>query len=271
MSRRRGPAPALRPVPAALVPPAVLAAVFLLVPLAALATRVPPGRLPGLLGRPDVGTALRLSLLTATVATLLCLVLGLPLAWVLARSRLPGVRLLRALVTVPLVLPPVVGGVALLAALGRRSPLGRALAAGLGITLPFTTAGAVLAEAFVAMPFLVLSVEGALRSSRARGLEECAATLGAGSWAVLRLVTAPLALPAVATGAALAWARALGEFGATVTFAGNAPGSTQTLPLAVALQLETDPDAAVASSLLLLVAAVAVLVALRGRLAAPAR
>ena len=208
--------------------------------------------------------ALRLSLLTASLATLLCLALGVPLAWVLARSGLPGLRFVRALVTVPLVLPPVVGGVALLLVFGRRGLVGSWLDATFGVSLPFTTAGVVLAEAFVAMPFLIISVEGALRAADAR-YEEAAATLGANRWTAFRRVTLPLIAPGVAAGAVLCWARALGEFGATITFAGNFPGRTQTMPLAVYLALEQDLDSAIVLSLVLLVVSVGILAALRDR------
>ncbi len=208
--------------------------------------------------------ALRLSLVTATLATLLCLLLGVPLAWVLARSGLPGRRVVRALVTVPLVLPPVVGGVALLLVFGRRGLLGGWLDATFGVSLPFTTAGVVLAEAFVAMPFLVIAVEGALRAADPR-YEEAAATLGASRWTAFRRVTLPLIAPGVAAGAVLCWARALGEFGATITFAGNFPGRTQTMPLAVYLALEQDLEAAIVLSLVLLAVSVVILAALRDR------
>jgi molybdate transport system permease protein len=208
--------------------------------------------------------ALRLSLECATAATLLALVFGVPLAWVLARARIRGVHLLRAVVTLPLVLPPVVGGVALLLAFGRQGILGRHLDDWTGITLPFTTAGVIVAETFVAMPFLVITVEGALRSSD-QDLEEAAATLGATRMTTFRRVTLPAIAPSLLAGAVLCWARALGEFGATITFAGNFPGKTQTMPLAVYLALETDPDAAIALSLVLLAVSVAVLVGLRER------
>jgi molybdate transport system permease protein len=213
---------------------------------------------------PGVLTALRLSLVTATLATAVSLLLGVPLAWILARTDFPGRRVVRALVTVPLVLPPVVGGVALLLVFGRNGLLGAGLSEAFGISLPFTTAGVVVAEAFVAMPFLVISVEGALRGSDAR-YEEAAATLGAGRWTAFRRVTLPLVAPGVAAGAVLCWARALGEFGATITFAGNFPGRTQTMPLAVYLALEQDLDAAIVLSLVLLAVSVAVLAALRER------
>jgi molybdate transport system permease protein len=197
-----------------------------------------------------------------------CLLLGVPLAWLLARTAFPGRRLVRALVTVPLVLPPVVGGVALLLVFGRRGLVGEWLDATFGFTLPFTTAGVVLAEAFVAMPFLVISVEGALRAADAR-FEEAAATLGATRWTAFRRVTLPLIAPGVAAGAVLCWARALGEFGATITFAGNFPGRTQTMPLAVYLALEQDVDAAIVLSLVLLVVSVVILAGLRDRWVSP--
>jgi molybdate transport system permease protein len=191
-------------------------------------------------------------------------VLGVPLAWVLARVEFPGRRLVRALVTVPLVLPPVVGGVALLLVFGRRGLVGGWLNDTFGVSLPFTTAGVVVAEAFVAMPFLVISVEGALRGADAR-YEEAAATLGASRWTAFRRVTLPLIAPGVAAGAVLCWARALGEFGATITFAGNFPGRTQTMPLAVYLALEQDLNAAIVLSLLLLLVSVTILAALRDK------
>ncbi|MEU5527804.1 ABC transporter permease [Micromonospora chersina] len=251
-------------VPLALLLPAGLGLLFLVLPLAGLLVRAPWTTLPRRLAQPGVLTALRLSLETATLATLLCVALGVPLAWLLARVDFPGRRLVRALVTVPLVLPPVVGGVALLLVFGRRGLLGSWLDATFGVTLPFTTAGVVLAEAFVAMPFLVIAVEGALRGADAR-YEEAAATLGAGRWTTFTRVTLPLVAPGVAAGAVLCWARALGEFGATITFAGNYPGRTQTMPLAVYLALETDVQAAIVLSLILLTVSVAILAGLRDR------
>jgi len=220
--------------------------------------------LPEQLTSPEVGQALRLSLVCASLATVIALVLGIPLAWVLARATFPGRRLVRALVTVPLILPPVVGGVALLLLLGRRGILGRYLDLWFGISLPFTTAAVILAEAFVAMPFLVIAVEGALRGTDRR-YEEAAATLGASRWLIFRSVTLPLVAPGVIAGAVLCFSRALGEFGATITFAGSYPGVTRTMPIAVYLALETDPAAAIALSLVLLGVSVLVLVSLRDR------
>jgi molybdate transport system permease protein len=218
-----------------------------------------------LLSESSVLTALRLSLECATIATGISLVLGVPLAWVLARVSFPGRQVVRALVTLPLVLPPVVGGLALLLAFGRSGILGRLLNSWFGVTLPFTTAGVVLAETFVAMPFLIIAVEGALRTSD-RDLEEAASTLRASRLTIFRRITLPLIGPSLAAGAALCWARALGEFGATITFAGNFPGTTQTMPLAIFDALETDPETAIALSLVLLAVAVIILVVLRDRL-----
>lgn len=249
------------------LPIGVLAAVgvaFLAIPLVGLLLTTPWTRLPELLTSPVATEALRLSLITSLSATALAIIIGVPLAWVLARARVPGRTFIRALVTLPLVLPPVVGGVALLLAFGRRGIIGQYLYDWFGVQLPFSTAGVIMAEAFVAMPFLVITVEGALRSADPR-FEEAAATLGARRWTVLRRVTLPLIGPALLAGAILAWARALGEFGATITFAGNLPGVTQTLPLAVYAALDSDRDAAIALSLTLLVASLTVLLLLRDR------
>jgi molybdate transport system permease protein len=256
--RRRG------RLPAVLAVPAFVGLAFLVVPLAGLVVRAPWSTLTDQLFSAEVGQALALSLVCASLATAGCLVLGVPLAWLLARSDLPGRGVLRALVTVPLVLPPVVGGVALLLVLGRRGLIGQYLHDWFGISLPFTTAGVVVAEAFVAMPFLVIAVEGALRAADPR-YEEAAATLGASRWLTFRRVTLPSIAPGVVAGTVLCWARALGEFGATITFAGNFPGKTTTMPLAVYLALETDPGAAIVLSLVLLVVSVVVLVCLRDR------
>ncbi len=267
--QRRGPVRGRRAgVPFPLLVPALVGLVFLLLPLVALLVRTPWRSLPEQLTSPEVWQALQLSLLCATAATAVSLVLGVPLAWVLARAEFPGRGFVRALVTLPLVLPPVVGGVALLLALGRNGVVGQWLDAWFGITLPFTTAGVVVAEAFVAMPFLVITVEGTLRAADPR-YEEAAMTLGASRFTAFRRVTLPLIAPGVAAGAVLAWARALGEFGATITFAGNFPGRTQTMPLAVYLALQSDPAAAIALSLVLLAVSIAVLAGLRDRWMTP--
>jgi molybdate transport system permease protein len=247
-----------------LLAPALIAVAFLVLPLAGLVIRAPWGRLGSVLSGPAATQALRLSLWTATAATVISLIIGVPLAWLLARTSFPGQRILRALVTLPLVLPPVVGGVALLLAFGRTGFLGRYLDSWFGLTIPFTPIAVVMAETFVAMPFLIITVEGALRSAD-QGFEEAAATLGAGRMTVFRRVTVPLIAPSIGAGAVLCWARALGEFGATITFAGSFPGRTETMPIAVYYALETDPDAAIVLSLVLLLVSVVVLVSLRDR------
>jgi molybdate transport system permease protein len=251
-------------LPGALVPLAGLALLFLVLPVVGLLVRTPWSTIGEVLSRQESQEALRLSLVCASLATALCLVVGVPLAWVLARGVFPGRGLVRALVTVPLVLPPVVGGVALFTALGRQGIVGRWLDEAFGVTLPFTTAAVVVAEAFVAMPFLVIAVEGALRGADRR-YDEAAATLGASRWYTFRRVTLPLVAPGVAAGAVLCWARALGEFGATITFAGNFPGTTRTMPVEVYLTLQHDPAAAIALSLVLMLVSVAVLAGLRDR------
>jgi molybdate transport system permease protein len=238
--------------------------VFFVAPLAGLVQRTPWGDLWSNLTDPDVRPALGLSVVTSVSATALSLVVGAPLAWLLARGHLPGTALLRALATLPMVLPPVVGGIALLAAFGRRGLVGQYLDEWLGVQLPFTTWAAILAETFVAMPFLVVTLDGALRSVDTR-YEDAAATLGAGRLTVMRRVTLPAVAPSLAAGAALTWARALGEFGATITFAGNLRGETQTMPLAAYLALQrADTGAALTVSLLLLAVSTTVL-ALVGR------
>ena len=256
----RGGAP--RSVPAPLLAPALIAAAFLVLPLIGLIIRAPWGRIGAALSGADATQALVLSLWTATTSTAISLVIGVPLAWVLARTSFPGQRLLRALVTLPLVLPPVVGGVALLLAFSRTGFVGRYLDEWFGLTIPFTPLAVIMAETFVAMPFLIITVEGALRSAD-QGYEQAAATLGARRMTVFRRVTLPLVAPSLGAGAVLCWARALGEFGATITFAGSFPGQTETMPIAVYYALETDPDAAIALSLVLLLVSVIVLVSLR--------
>jgi molybdate transport system permease protein len=261
--------PATRPVvrraPAALVVPAVIGLLFLLLPLVGLLVRAPWTHMWADLTTSAALQALRLSLETATISTALSLVVGIPIAYLLARARFPGLRLIRALVTLPLVLPPVVGGVALFTAYGRAGVVGKWWNDEFGYTMPFTTTAVIVAQTFVAMPFLIIAVEGALRGADAR-YEEAAATLGASRWTAFRRVTLPLVAPGVAAGSVLCWARALGEFGATITFAGNFPGRTQTMPILVYQALETtNPGSAISLSLLLVAVCIAVLVALRGR------
>ena len=251
-------------VPLLLAVPAAVALLFLILPLVGLVIRAPWTDAATVLTGAGALQALQLSLITATVSVIIVLLIGVPLAWILARPGLPGAALLRALITIPLVLPPVVGGVALFTVLGRTGLLGRPLYRLTGFAFPFTPYAVILAQVFVALPFLVLSVEGALRASDRR-YEEAAATLGARPVTVFRRITLPLIGPGIAAGAVLAWARALGEFGATITFAGNFPGTTRTMPLEVYLALETDPGSALLLSVLLLAVSVAVLVLLRER------
>ena len=244
-----------RSPPVSLATAALVGAALLTLPLVGLLSKAPWRRLPDLVTSPAARTALRLSLECSFGALAISLLLGVPLAWLLARHDFPGKAVVRSLVIVPLVLPPVVGGVALLFAFGRRGIL--------PLHIDYTTWAAVLAEAFVAMPFCVLAVEGALLSADRR-LEDVAATLGVGPLATFWRVTVPMAAPGILAGAALSWARALGEFGATITFAGDLPGKTQTLPLEIYLALQGDPDLAAALSVLLLAVSLAVLLALRG-------
>ncbi len=246
-------------VPRWLILPAVAGLLFLLVPLTALIARVEWGTLVGDVTSDAALSALGLSLSTGSIATLVCAVVGIPLALVIARSPARTAALLRALVTVPLVLPPMVGGVALLYLFGRNGWFG-------ALGLPFTTPAVVLAQVFVALPFLVLAVEGALRSTGVE-FERTAASLGASRATILRRVTLPLAAPGIVAGVVLCFARAIGEFGATALFAGNRPGVTQTMPLAIYTAFNgagVSQGTAVALSLLLLVTAVAVLLLVRG-------
>jgi molybdate transport system permease protein len=245
-----------------IVPLAAVAVTFVAIPFAALLQEAPWTDLGELVRQPVVTDALRLSLTTAFAATGISLVLGIPLAWVLARTSFPGRSATRALIILPMVLPPVVGGAALLFAFGRRGLLGGPVYDSTGFLLPFSTWGVIAANTFVAMPFLVLTVESGLRAADER-YEDAAATLGASRWTIFRRITLPHAAPAIIAGAVLCWARALGEFGATVTFAGNLQGRTQTMPLAVFLALESDRDAALALSLVLIVVSLAVLLPLR--------
>ncbi|WP_228994582.1 ABC transporter permease [Streptomyces sp. DH8] len=261
--------PAVRRTPGVRAPllltvPALLAVAFLMLPLVGILVRTSWSELGDHLTAGATTEALRLSLLVSLWTLVPALLLGVPLAWLLARVPFPGKAFVRTLVLLPMVLPPTVGGVALLLAFGRRGLLGPWLEETFGVTLPFHTSGAVVAATFVAMPFLVISLEGALGGLRPR-YEETAASLGASPVRVLLTVTLPMVAPGLIAGAALTWARALGEFGATITFAGNLPGTTQTLPLQVYLLLQDSPEAATSVSLLLLAIAMIVLLALRGR------
>jgi molybdate transport system permease protein len=241
-----------------------LAGAFFALPLLGLLRRASWSTLAADLTTPEALAALRLSLVCSLAATCLSVLLGMPLAWILARVPCPGRGLVRGLVLLPLVLPPVVGGVALLGAFSRRGLVGGPMYDWFGVQFTFTTLGAVMAETFVALPFFVITVEAGLRSMDRR-YEDVAATLGAGRRVTFQRVTLPMIAPAVIAGTVLSWARALGEFGATITFAGNIVGRTQTLPLAVYLQLESNPDVAVALSLVLLVVSLTVIVSLRER------
>ncbi|MDT7577981.1 MAG: molybdate transport system permease protein [Pseudonocardiales bacterium] len=244
--------------------PAVIGFALIALPVLGLLIRAPWAQMPELLLSDSALDALRLSLETAAISTVLCIVLGGPLAAVLARGNLPGLPVLRSVVLLPLVLPPVVGGLALLFLLGRTGLLGRVIDLWFGVTIPFTTAAVILAQTFVSLPFLVVSLEGALRTAGQR-YEAVAATLGASPTLAFRRVTVPLVLPGLASGTVLAFARCLGEFGATTAFAGSLQGTTRTLPLLVYLERETDVDAAVALSLVLVVVAVVVIAVARPR------
>jgi molybdate transport system permease protein len=251
-------------LPAVVIPPALVGVLLLLLPTVALLARTPWTRLGSVYPRQHIWTALRLSIESSLEATAVSLVLGVPLAWVLARLRLPGMGILRAIVTIPLVLPPVFGGIALFDAFGRNGMLGDQIHSVLGHDLPFTFAGVVVAEAFVAMPFLVVTVEAAFRIAD-RGIEEAAATLGASRSRIFLRVTVPVVAPAILLGAVLCWARALGEFGATLLFGGNTEGTTRTVPTAALTVFSTDPADAPALALPLMVVALIVLVAMRDR------
>jgi molybdate transport system permease protein len=255
----------LRPVglPGWVFAPAVVGALFIVLPLAAMVIRVEWANFFELITSASSLAALELSLRTSAVSTLLCLLFGVPMAMVLARTTFPGRNFVRSLVLLPLVLPPVVGGIALLYTFGRRGLLGHTLNVA-GIQVAFSTTAVVLAQTFVALPFLVVSLDGALRSSGQR-FEAVAATLGARPTTVFRRVTLPLVLPGLAAGAVLSFARSLGEFGATITFAGSLQGVTRTLPLEIYLQREVDPNAAVALSLVLVVVAIVVIGLATGR------
>lgn len=241
-----------------------IAVAFFALPLVGMAWRVPWSGTWGYLTNDRSLTALRLSLWCSLWATAVSVVFGTPLAWVLARVDFRGRSIVRALSTLSMVLPPVVGGVALFFALGRRGLIGQHLDRWFDIQLPFTTTAVVIAQTFVAMPFFVVTVEAALRQLDPRH-EDAARTLGASAWMILFRVVLPAVRPALVAGAVLSWARALGEFGATMTFAGNFPGTTQTLPLAVYLSLESNPEEALVQSLLLVVISLVVLIGLKDR------
>lgn len=243
--------------------PAAAGVLFVALPLLALVVKVDWARFGTLVTGPDARAALLLSLRTAAASTLLCLLLGVPLALVLARHRNRVARALRPLILLPLVLPPVVGGLALLYVFGRLGLLGHYLEAA-GIRIAFTTAAVVLAQTFVSLPFLVIALEGAARTA-GTGYDMVAATLGARPSVVWWQVTLPLLGPGLLSGAVLAFARAMGEFGATLTFAGSRRGVTRTMPLEIYLQREADPDAAVALSVLLIGVAAVVVLALGSR------
>jgi molybdate transport system permease protein len=250
--------------PLLLVIPAALGALLLVVPLVTLVADTPWGGVRDQLSTSAVRDALGLTVLASLMTVALCLLLGTPLAWVLARVAFPGRSVMRAAVLVPLVLPPVVAGVALVTALGRTGAIGRPLDEWFGVTIPYTTTAVIIAHTFVSLPFYVLSVEGALRSA-GEEYDAVAATLGADRWTTFRRVTLPLALPGVLAGSALAWARSLGEFGATITFAGNYPGTTQTMPSLIYTELQNDPEVARTVSMVLLVVSIGVLALLRNR------
>lgn len=252
-------------LPRSLLAPALIGLAFLVVPLFALVARVQWDTFWSDITSPAAVQALLLSLGTGLAATGACVLVGVPLALLIARSAPRPAAVLRALVTVPLVLPPMVGGVALLYLFGRRGWIGGVLADA-GLALPFTTGAVIMAQTFVALPFLVLAVEGSLRAT-GTGLEEAAAGLGARRWTILRRVTLPLAAPGLIAGVVLSFARAIGEFGATALFAGNAPGVTQTMPLAIYTAFNgggVTQGAAVALSLLLLITALGILLLVRG-------
>ncbi|WP_206475528.1 ABC transporter permease [Microbacterium sp. KRD172] len=256
---------ALRRIPPWLAVPAALGALVLVLPFVALLTRLDWAGVPAAITSPAAMQALTLSLSTASIATVICVILGVPLALVIARSPQWLAAILRTLTTLPLVLPPLVGGIALLSLLGRSGMFGGALAAA-GLQIPFTTAAVVIAQVFVALPFLVISAEGALRTA-GTGHELVAASLGADRFTVFRRVTLPLVAPGLVAGTVLCFARALGEFGATALFAGNAPGVTRTMPLAIYTAFNgagVQEDTAIALSLLLIIVAVAVLLLMRG-------
>lgn len=260
MARKRPIAPGHAPIPVKVL--AGLAALVIVVPLASLVLGAPWNNLLSHWTQPAATRALWLSLWTSGAATVLTMLLGVPLAWVLATSKRSWAPTMRALALVPLISPPVVGGVALLMAYGRQSLIGGWLDRTWGVSIPFTAGAVIVAQTFVAMPFTILTMESAFRTYGEK-LSEAAATLGANTWTTIRLVTVPTLRPALLASAALAWARALGEFGATITFAGNVPGRTQTIPAAIYQTLDLDLDAALSLALLMITVSLTVLVAMR--------
>jgi len=243
---------------------ASIAVAFFLSPFIGLLWRTPWSKFTDIVTRREIRDALWLSVQTSLITSIVCFVFGVPLAWLLARVDFRGRRFIRALMTLSMVLPPVIGGIALLFTFGRRGLIGQYLDSWFGIRLPFTTTAVVMAQCFVAMPFLVLTVEAALRQLDTR-FEDVARTLGGSRWYVFRRVTLPSVKPSLFAGLVLAWARALGEFGATITFAGNLPGTTQTMPLATYAALDSNPESALILSLLMIAIAFSILIALRDR------
>lgn len=254
-------------IPPLLYVPAMIGLALLTLPILGLFMRVDWATVPAAITSPEAVDALLLSLRTSVAATIICVIVGVPLALVIARSRPRIAGLLRAVATLPLVLPPMVGGIALLYLLGRTSVVGQYLELAWGIRIPFTTSAVVIAQAFVALPFLVIALEGALRSTGTR-FESVAMTLGASRWTVFRRITLPLVWPGLLAGTVLSFARALGEFGATALFAGNAAGVTRTMPLAIYTAFNgagVSQDSAVALSLLLVAVAIVILLVVRVR------
>ena len=243
---------------------ASIAVAFFLSPFIGLLWRTPWSKFTDIVTRREIRDALWLSVQTSLITSIVCFVFGVPLAWLLARVDFRGRRFIRALMTLSMVLPPVIGGIALLFTFGRRGLIGQYLDSWFGIRLPFTTTAVVMAQCFVAMPFLVLSVEAGLRQLDSR-FEDVARTLGGSRWYVFRRVTLPSIKPSLIAGLVLAWARALGEFGATITFAGNLPGTTQTMPLATYAALDSNPESALILSLVMVAVAFSILIALRDR------
>lgn len=243
---------------------AATAGLFVALPLVSVAVRVPWGRALDLVSSPMVLKALFVSVLSSVIATACVMVFGVPLAYWLSRNDTVTARIVRVFTVSPIVLPPVVGGIALLAAFGRRGVVGQWLNDWFGVSLPFTRTAVVMAQVFVAMPFLVLAVESAFRQA-GTSLDDAARTLGAAPLRVFLRVSLPSVLPAVGAGAVLSWARAFGEFGASITFAGSMSGRTQTLPMAVYELATVDYSQALVVSLFMIVVSVGILVGMRDR------